>query len=145
MLSLATPGLSLLRPVIALNFWTFAMEAWMYATRIPAVSRYKVPTTDGVSKADFNARIPPNIQWKADNYNHLMEQPTQFYAVAITLALLGADDGLNVGLCWLYVGLRIVHSLVHATVNKIMLRFQLFAASSIVLVGLAVRAAVMLF
>ncbi|KAK4999283.1 hypothetical protein LTR66_001647 [Elasticomyces elasticus] len=136
MLSLATPSLSLLRPVIALNFWTFAMEAWMYATRIPAVSKYKVPTTDGVSKTDFNARIPPNIQWKADNYNHLMEQPTQFYAVAITLALLGADDGLNVGLCWF---------LVHATVNKIMLRFQLFAASSIVLVGLAVRAAVMVF
>jgi MAPEG family len=47
------------------------------------------------------------VRWKADNYNNLMEQPTLFYAVTLALALLGAGEGLNTGLAWLYVGLRV--------------------------------------
>jgi hypothetical protein len=73
---------------------------------------------------------PRNVQWKAQNYNHLHEAPTVFYAVALALALLGAGNGLNATLAWAYVGLRVVHSLVQATVNKVMLRFLIFALSS---------------
>ncbi|MCH1932862.1 MAPEG family protein, partial [Shewanella sp. A25] len=84
------------------------------------------------------ARLPPNVRWKADNYNHLMEQPTVFYATALALALAGAGaDPLNVGLAWGYVGLRVVHSLIQATVNVIMLRFAVFSVASLVLVALA--------
>jgi hypothetical protein len=84
--------------------------------------------------------LPASVRWKADNYNHLMEQPTVFYAVALSLALLGQGDGINLTLAWAYVGIRVVHSLLQALINKIELRFVLFALSSLVLIGLTVNA-----
>src|SRR3546814_5033135 len=56
--------------------------------------------------------LPAEVQWKAHNYNHLMEQPTVFYAVAIALAVGGIGGGLNAQIAWAYVGLRILHSLI---------------------------------
>jgi hypothetical protein len=62
-----------------------------------------------------------------------------FYAVALALAIMGQGDGLNATLAWAYVGLRIVHSLVQATINKVMIRFLLFSLSSLVLIALVVH------
>jgi hypothetical protein len=89
--------------------------------------------------------LPAEARWKADNYNNLMEQPTLFYAVMLTLALLGANTPLNVALAWTYVGLRIAHSLVQATINIVSLRFPIFMAATIVLGVLAVQAALRVF
>ncbi len=77
----------------------------------------------------------------ADNYNHLHEQPTLFYAVALAAQLAGAADGVAVALAWAYVALRIVHSFVQATENVIPLRFAVFTAGSFVLMGLLVKTA----
>jgi hypothetical protein len=85
------------------------------------------------------------VRWKADNCNHLLEQPTIFYAVALTLALLHEGAGLNLGLAWAYVALRIAHSLVQALINEVMIRFALFAAASFALLIMALRAAWRLF
>jgi hypothetical protein len=85
------------------------------------------------------------VRWKADNYNNLMEQPTLFYAVALTLTLLSADAGLNTGLAWLYVALRIAHSLVQSIVNIVMIRFAIFATATLVLLVLSVRTAMIVF
>jgi hypothetical protein len=74
-----------------------------------------------------------------------MEQPTLFYATAITLSLLGAGGGLNATLAWAYVALRIAHSLVQALANIVMLRFAIFMVASVVLLLLAIRAALILF
>lgn len=133
----------ILGPVIALAAWTMLMWAWMYATRIPALQKLKVDTSKivGTTGTGLDAILPPQIQWKAHNYNHLMEQPTVFYAVALALAVAGLGDGLNAQLAWAYVGLRVIHSLVQATVNRVMIRFLVFALSSLVLVALIVRAA----
>ena len=135
----------ILAPVTALVLWSLVMWAWLYATRIPAVSRLKVPLDPNGSKAEFDAALPPHVRWKADNYNHLMEQPTIFYATALALALAGAGAGLNAWLAWAYVGLRVVHSLVQATSNVIMVRFSIFMVSSAVLLILAIRAAMAVF
>ncbi len=135
----------ILAPLIALVLWSFVMWAWLYATRIPAVIKNKIAYDPYRPAAEFHAQIPAPVRWKADNYNNLMEQPTLFYAVALTLAFLDAGAGLNAYLAWLYVGLRIAHSLVQATVNRLMPRFMLFMISSIVLLILAVRAATRLF
>jgi len=131
----------ILAPLIALVLWSFVMWAWLYATRIPAIVKNKIVLDPHRPKEEFHARLPAPVRWKADNYNHLMEQPTLFYAVALTLALIGEGAGLNVGLAWIYVGLRIVHSLVQATVNIVVLRFAIFMAASVVLLAMAVRAA----
>lgn len=135
----------ILAPVIALVLWSLVMWAWLYATRIPAVNRLKVPLDPHASKSEFDAALPPEVRWKADNYNHLMEQPTIFYATALSLAFLGQGAGLNTWLAWGYVGLRVVHSLVQSTSNVIMVRFSIFMASSVVLLILAIRAAMAVF
>ncbi len=135
----------ILAPVIALVLWSFVMWMWLYATRIPAIFKNKIPMPPGMTKAELNARLPPSVQWKADNYNHLMEQPTLFYATALVLAVAGAGDGMNLMLACAYVGLRVAHSLVQATVNIIPLRFFVFLAGSLVLLALALRAAAAVF
>jgi hypothetical protein len=135
----------LLAPIIALVLWSFVMCAWLYATRIPAIRRMGIVYDPQRPAEEFHAQLPAAARWKADNYNNLMEQPTLFYAVALTLALLGADAGLNLGLAWLYVALRVVHSLIQAMVNIVMFRFAVFMAATLVLLAMSIRAALIVF
>src|SRR5882762_5881742 len=99
----------ILGPVLALILWSFVMWAWLYATRIPAIVKRGIVYDPNKPNEAFHAQLPASVRWKADNYNNLMEQPTLFYAVALTLALLDAGGGLNAILAWVYVGLRIAH------------------------------------
>ena len=135
----------ILGAVIALVMWTFVMWVWLYATRLPAIIKGGIVYDPKRPASEFMDRIPPQVRWKADNYNHLHEQPTIFYAVALTLAMLGAGGGLDAMLAWIYVGLRVAHSLVQATVNAVMPRFLLFVLASMALFALALRAVLILF
>jgi hypothetical protein len=135
----------ILAPLLALVLWSFVMWAWLYATRIPAVIKNNVTYDPRRPAQEFHAQLPAEVRWKADNYNNLMEQPTLFYAVALALALLGAGGGLNAALAWLYVGLRIAHSVAQAIVNVLMIRFALFMAASVVLLVMSARAALIAF
>ena len=135
----------ILQPVVALLVWTFVMWAWMYATRLPAISKYKIPLDSDVPPRELMNKLPPNVRWKADNYNHLMEAPTLFYAVAMTLAVTGAGSGVIATIAWAYVALRVLHSLVQATTNHIPTRFALFFLSSLVLAALVIKAAIVVF
>lgn len=121
------------------------MWAWMYATRIPAILGARMVMDPAAPRGEQMATLPASVRWKADNYNHLMEQPTVFYAVALGLALVGQGGGQNATLAWAYVGLRVVHSLLQATVNKIEARFGLFALSSLVLIALTGKAVLAVF
>jgi hypothetical protein len=135
----------ILAPLVILVLWSFVMWAWLYATRIPAIFKKHI-VYDPQQPADkFHAQLPAEVRWKADNYNNLMEQPTLFYAVTLALAFLGEGTGLNLALAWLYVGLRVVHSVVQATINVIMLRFAIFMAASVALLIMVVRAALVVF
>lgn len=96
-------------------------------------------------KEEFMNSFPPSIRWKADNLNHLMEQPTYFLALCLSLSFLQQGSGLNAYLAWAYVALRVIHSIVQSTINNIMLRFSIFIAGSVVLAVLAIRAALVVF
>ena len=135
----------ILAPIIAMVLWTFVMEVWLYATRIPAMTRLKIAYDPKQPPSAFEQAMPAWARWPADNYNHLHEQPTVFYATALVLAFVGAGGGLALWLAWTYVAIRILHSLVQATRNVVMLRFGLFVLSSLVLLGLTVRAALAVF
>ena len=142
-------GMEILEPVAVLAAWTMVMWVWMYATRIPAINKLpksNEPGADqGWTSAKLEALLDPKIQWKAHNYNHLHEAPTVFYAVALALAMLGQGDGLNLQIAWVYVALRIIHSVFQATVNKVMPRFLLFAASSLALMALVLHLLIEVF
>ena len=133
----------ILKPLAVLAGWTMIMWIWMYATRIPAINKLPKPTEAGADQgwtsAMLEGLLPREIQWKAHNYNHLHEAPTVFYAVALALAFIGQGNGLNATIAWVYVGLRIAHSIFQATVNKVMPRFALFALSSLCLIALTLH------
>lgn len=135
----------ILAPVTALLILTAIVWAWMYATRIPAIAKMGMKLDPDLPKGQQMSELPPTVRWKADNYNHLLEQPTMFYAVALTLALLGAGDGLNLTLAWTYVWLRVIHTLHQALWNKIEVRFVIFSISSLVLFALVFRAAAVIW
>jgi hypothetical protein len=136
----------LLGPIVALVAWTLIIQIWMYATRLPAMRRKGISLKGRVGSkgGDLDGVLEPQVQWKAHNYNHLLEQPTIFYAIVIALILMGFDAPINVYLAWGYVGLRVLHSLVQATVNVVTYRFLLFILASLCLLGLTTHAAIFL-
>ena len=95
----------MLLPVVALVGWTLVMQIWMYATRLPAMRRKGIDLKGrrGGRGGQLDGVLEDEVQWKAHNYNHLLEQPTLFYAIAITLALAGGGRMLEplagLGLC----------------------------------------------
>ena len=125
----------ILAPVVALVAWTLVMMLWMAVTRLArSAGRDQARARSRPARAARTSRASPDeAQWKSHNYNHLMEQPTIFYAIALTLALMDMGGGINLWLAWGYVGLRIVHSLIQATVNVV-------AIASCVRAGIAVPA-----
>ncbi len=131
----------ILLPIVALVLWTLVMQGWMVITRVPAMNAAKIDISAAERTSELADKLPKSVQWKADNYNHLMEQPTIFYAVALAIALAGAGDGLNLILAWIYVGLRVVHSFIHVTTNKVPLRFGTFALGSAALLVLTINGA----
>ena len=137
----------ILQPVVALMIWTMIMWCWMYATRIPAMQKAHIDGVHmvGSTGASLRAQLPDTVNWKADNYNHLHEQPTLFYAVALVLAYVGQGEGMNAFLAWIYFGLRVAHSLVQVTANRVIVRFVLFALSSVVLMALLYNATMVVF
>ena len=132
---------AILMPTAALVLWSLVMLFWMVGSRLPALSKLGGLGTakPGGRGQDLEGVIPDEINWKAHNYAHLMEQPTLFYANVMILAIMGAAS-LDVALAWGYVGIRVVHSVWQATVNRVQVRFALFLLSTICLIALAIRA-----
>lgn len=129
----------ILIPMLVLVLWTLVMLGWMAVARLPTMSAMKMNPQEGARTAELGAKLPAAVQWKADNYNHLMEQPTIFYAVCIVLAMTGNGEGLNLVLAWTYVVSRIVHSVIQSTVNQVPLRFGVFAVGSLALLVMTIN------
>ncbi|HYD13327.1 MAG TPA: MAPEG family protein [Allosphingosinicella sp.] len=136
----------ILAPVVALVDWTLVMQIWMYATRLPAMRRMGIDLKGrrGGRGAQLDGVLADEVQWKAHNYNHLLEQPTLFYAIALTLALTGGGLKWSLWLAWAYVGLRVLHSLIQATSNVVRWRFLVFSLASLVLLALTVHTGMIL-
>lgn len=131
---------AILAPVFAMGLLTLVMLLWMYATRFPAMAKAGIEPQDAADTSALK-RLPPEAVQVADNYNHLFEQPTLFYAVALALAVSGQVDALHVQSAWAFVALRVVHSGVQATVNHVPTRFALFSLAWVALGLMIVRGA----
>ncbi|QIK77608.1 MAPEG family protein [Sphingomonas piscis] len=133
----------LLGPVVALVAWTLIVMLWMFVARGRQFRELGVTADNipvGARGTDLEGKGDPRAQWKSHNYNHLMEQPTIFYAIVFALILMEFDAPINVWLAWGYVGFRVVHSIVQGTINVVKYRFLFFLLSTICLVGLTTHA-----
>lgn len=132
-----------LTPVLALIIWTLIIWVVMYVRRIPGMNKARIaPDSARNPDGDWKAKLPEHTQWAAHNYNHLLEQPTIFYALMFYLHIseFATGDTMALRLAWAYVILRVLHSFVQITVNKVMLRFGLFSLSTLVLIWMVGRA-----
>ena len=131
----------MLAPAAVLVAWSLVMLLWTAGTRFPAMAKAKIDLggRPGARGQDLQGMIPDSVNWKSHNYTHLMEQPTVFYAAVVIIAIMGAAAG-DVTAAWIYVGLRVIHSIWQATVNKVPARFALFILMTLALVYLAYRA-----
>ena len=130
--------MTILTPVFVLILWTLIVWLWLYLTRIPAMKKARIHPQKAIHPGAL-AELPTEARVVADNYNHLHEQPTIFYALAFYAFLVGVADPLNIWLAWGYVGLRIAHSIAQIVLRRVMIRFTLFALSSVLLVAIAMR------
>ncbi len=130
---------TILTPVFALIVWSLLVWLWMYATRMPAMGKAGIDPQNVRLAGSLRGKLDPAVESIADNYNHLMEQPTIFYALCFYLAMSGHADGLHVQLAWAYVVLRIVHSLIQNTANIVLARFLVFTVSTLCLFTMAGR------
>jgi hypothetical protein len=133
----------ILIPVVALVAWTLLVMLWMLVSRMGEFKRMGVTFDNipaGSRGVDLDGKAEATAQWKSHNYNHLMEQPTIFYAIAIALALMDFGGGLNYWLAWGYVGFRVVHSIIQCTVNIVRYRLLAFSLASACLFGLTIHA-----
>jgi hypothetical protein len=128
-----------LLPVLALVAWTLVMWFWLYATRLPAMKRAGIDPQEAAHPGTYAHRMPGHARSVADNYNHLHEQPTIFYALMFFITLTGGAATGTLALAWGYVACRIVHSFVQATVNRVVVRFAVFALGSLLLVTMTLR------
>ena len=145
MIELTAAAQSMLQSILAMGLLTLMMFIWMYATRLPAFTKAKLDPQEAMHPGTYHDRIPSEVRRVADNYNHLFEAPTIFYAVTLVIVLLGLADPVHVICAWAFVALRVAHSIVQATVNKVVLRFSLFALSWVAMGVMIVRAALASF
>jgi hypothetical protein len=138
------PYSPILAPVVALIAWSLVMLVWLAIARRRAFAQMGISWSTiprGARGANLDGKAPDPAQWPSHNYNHLMEQPTLFYAICLTLALMGWGNGINLWLAWGYVVLRILHSIVQSTVNIVPYRLTVFALETLCLIGLTTHAA----
>ena len=138
-------AVALLRPAFLLAAWTLVITAWMFVTRIPTMARLKIDPQDAADTSKLNDLLPHEVQRVARNYNHLFEQPTLYYAVVLMIATIGAVDDIHVACSWTFMGLRVVHSCVQATIDIVPIRFGLFLLAWLVLALMILRTLVGLF
>lgn len=137
-MNLDANALSVLHAVLGMGALSLVMFVWMYAMRLPAMSRARVDPQSAMHPGSLDM-LPSAVRRVADNYNHLWEAPTLFYATAFYVVVTGNADELHALCAWAYLGLRVLHSLVQATINQVSLRFALFVLSWVALGIMIVR------
>lgn len=131
----------LIVPIVALVCWTLIVMVWLGYERVRNILRLRLEPNAGKFARDLDALMPERARQVSANYMHLMEQPTIFFAICLSLQFIGqGNNPINIGLAWGYVAARILHTAVHGTFNDVRLRFMLFLISSVFLIALTVHA-----
>jgi hypothetical protein len=127
----------ILLPMLALTGWTF-----LVLLQIP-FRRFRAGFRGQVTAADFrygeSERVPPEVSIPNRNLMNLLEMPVVFYALTLVLLVTRRVDQTALVLAWVYVGLRVAHSLVHLSYNRVRDRLTLYAVSNVVLVMMWAR------
>lgn len=118
-------------PAVAMVALTIVVWFRMYFVRVAEMRRERIHPQSVALSAQAGQRFQDTRA--SDNFRNLFELPVLFYLALVVAALTGQGGPLVLGLAWLFVALRVLHSAIHCTYNKVMHRFQAYAAGGIVL------------
>jgi hypothetical protein len=122
----------ILLPLLAQVLLTFLVWIYLYAARLREMRQKTIDPQQLAHRSGAQALLKASAG-PADNFSNLLEMPLLFFiAVLLSLILLIQDD-LLVTLAWGFVALRSIHSLVHCTYNRVLHRFTVYIASSLLL------------
>jgi hypothetical protein len=129
-------------PALAMVALTIVVTVCMFLERMRQIRAGRIPFREIPSGSQMAARFADTRA--ADNYRNLFEAPVLFYLALVVAALAGHATPAVSALAWAYVALRVVHSWIHCTYNRVKHRFYAFAASNAVLWALWIVVAVQL-
>jgi hypothetical protein len=135
---------AILRPFVAMMLLTLGVWIYMFARRLPFLSRNKL-TRRQLSPLEIAQLSPPAVATPADNLRNLFELPVIFYAVVLYLYATRSVDQTYLAAAWVFFGFRVLHSTVHCTFNHVPLRFLMYLIASIALWFMVFRVALGVF
>ena len=138
-------GEQILQPMIVMMLLTAVVWFFMYAKRIPAMKTARVPVQTYTTPEKVIELLPASVNYAAHNLRNLFELPVLFYALCLVLYVTGTVDSGYVIAAWVFVAFRVLHSVVHCTVNIVIVRFYLYAAAALALWFMLARAAIDIF
>ena len=123
-----------LYPVFALAGWTILVLLWVGIKRVSAAFQGRIKPEDFAYGESGN--VPPDVSLPNRNYMNLLELPVLFYVVCLVIFVTDLQTTTTLVLSWVYVALRVIHTLIHLSYNRILHRFLAFATSNVVLFSL---------
>lgn len=130
----------LLIPLLVQVFLTFLVWFYLFARRIPEIMNKRIDVDRLKDRAEGH-RLLPDSAAASNNLQNLFELPVLFYLGVVVALVLLVTDPLLVALAWGFVGLRVVHSLIHCSYNNVNHRFAVYLASSLLLLLFWIRLA----
>jgi hypothetical protein len=118
-------------PCVALVALTAIVWVRLYVERIGEMRSRRIQP-QSISTSGESAHALQHVK-ASDNFSNLFEVPVIFYALCIGLAVTQSVTPWLVYGAWAFVALRVVHSFVHITYNRVMHRFYAHAASTALL------------
>jgi hypothetical protein len=134
-----------LQPAAALMVLTLLVWVYMYILRLPYIINNRIKVQSLLSPDAVNTLLPEHVNRPANNLKNLFELPILFFVLCLAWFLSQQVDPVFVNLAWVFVALRYVHSLIHCTVNIVVLRFVFYVLSSFVLVAMVARFVMLVF
>jgi hypothetical protein len=128
-------------PFFAMVFVTLVVWVYLYIRRITFLNNTKLDPKELAVPGMLAQISPPEVSNPSDNFKNLFEIPVLFYALVLYLFTTNQVDAVYVNAAWIFVGFRALHSIVHCTFNRIMLRFYLYLFSTLMVWFIAIRAA----
>ena len=128
-------------PFFATMLLTLLVWAYMYVRRISYLRKNAISPRDLAAPGVLAQISPAAVSNPSDNLRNLFEIPVLFYALSLYLFVTGQVDGVYVTIAWVFVAFRVLHSVVHCTFNRVMLRFYLYCISTLAVWFMFARAA----
>lgn len=138
--------MTMLQPAAALMCWTFVIWFRLYFVRLRTMRQKRIHPQKMATRQARNALVISDRELQtSDNFQNLFELPVIFYAACLMAYLLQDVSDLSLMLAWSFVGMRIVHSVIHVTYNRVTHRSFAYLIGGLLLLALVLRLATQVF